>query len=118
MSTMTSSDAAAAPTAACCSAAPSRRWFGNRYMLFAAVVVVALGGAAAAGGWGLFVAAGIAPVLLSVLPCLIMCGLGLCMNRMASGRAAEQSTTTAAVPGSEARANADVSVVNRRHGVS
>lgn len=117
MSTMTSSDSAAAPTAACCSAAPSRRWFGNRYMLLAAVVVVALGGAAA-GGWGWLVAAGIAPVLLSVLPCLIMCGLGLCMNRMASGRAAEQSTTTAAVPGSEARANADVSVVNRRHSAS
>lgn len=86
-------------------------------MLLAAVVVVALGGAAA-GGWGWLVAAGIAPVLLSVLPCLIMCGLGLCMNRMASGRAAEQSTTTAAVPGSEARANADVSVVNRRHSAS
>jgi hypothetical protein len=29
--------------------------------------------------WGWLVAAGIAPILLSTLPCLIMCGLGLCM---------------------------------------
>ena len=29
--------------------------------------------------WSWLVAAGIAPILLSTLPCLIMCGLGLCM---------------------------------------
>ena len=117
MSTMTRSASATSPTADCCAAAPSRRWFGNRYMLLAAVVVVALGGAAA-GGWGWLVAAGIAPVLLSVLPCLIMCGLGLCMHRKMSGGSAEQATTTAVVPGLEATANADVSVVNRRHSAS
>ncbi|WP_292115156.1 hypothetical protein [Mesorhizobium sp.] len=32
--------------------------------------------------WSWLVAAGIAPVLLSVLPCVAMCALGLCMNRM------------------------------------
>jgi hypothetical protein len=32
--------------------------------------------------WSWLVAAGIAPVLLSVLPCVAMCTLGLCMNRM------------------------------------
>lgn len=117
MSTMTRPTSTASPAAACCSAAPSRRWLANRYMLLAAVVVVALGGAAA-GGWGWLVAAGIAPVLLSVLPCLIMRGLGLCMHRKMSGGSAEQATTTAVVPGLEATANADVSVVNRRHGAS
>jgi hypothetical protein len=30
--------------------------------------------------WSWLVAAGIAPILLSTLPCLIMCGLGLCMS--------------------------------------
>ncbi len=29
--------------------------------------------------WSWLVAAGIAPILLSTLPCLIMCGLGFCM---------------------------------------
>ena len=29
--------------------------------------------------WGWFVAIGMAPLLLAVLPCAVMCGLGLCM---------------------------------------
>jgi hypothetical protein len=32
--------------------------------------------------WGWLVAVGIAPILLAVLPCVAMCALGLCMNRM------------------------------------
>ena len=32
-------------------------------------------------GWSWLVAAGIAPILISVLPCLAMCALGLCMHR-------------------------------------
>ena len=46
--------------------------------------------------WSWLVAAGIAPVLLSVLPCLVMCGLGLCMNKMVGGSCTstpQQSTT-------------------------
>jgi hypothetical protein len=39
--------------------------------------------------WSWLVAAGIAPILLSTLPCLIMCGLGLCM----SCRSGEKQTT-------------------------
>ena len=31
--------------------------------------------------WSWLAAAGIAPILISVLPCLAMCALGLCMNR-------------------------------------
>lgn len=30
-------------------------------------------------GWNWFVAIGLAPVLLTALPCLVMCGLGLCI---------------------------------------
>jgi hypothetical protein len=37
--------------------------------------------------WSWLVAAGIAPILLAVLPCAVMCGLGLCMNRLFSGGA-------------------------------
>jgi hypothetical protein len=46
-----------------------------------------LAAAALVGGlalnWSWLVAAGIAPLLLAVLPCVVMCALGLCMNRMA-----------------------------------
>lgn len=34
------------------------------------------------GGWGWLVAIGVAPVILSLLPCAVMCGLGLCMMGM------------------------------------
>jgi hypothetical protein len=32
-------------------------------------------------GWNWLVAAGIAPILIAMLPCLAMCALGLCMHR-------------------------------------
>ncbi|WP_128943312.1 hypothetical protein [Bradyrhizobium zhanjiangense] len=51
--------------------------------------------AGTAFGWNWLVAAGIAPVLLSVLPCLVMCGLGLCMNRLI-GRTSATSTSQSA----------------------
>ncbi|TKJ09295.1 hypothetical protein E8Q34_17575 [Halomonas sp. 15WGF] len=56
-----------------------------------------LGGVAVAGGlafgWDNLVLLGIAPILLSLLPCLIMCGLGLCMMKCKDkkGEATEQS---------------------------
>ncbi|RVH28084.1 hypothetical protein CN211_25985 [Sinorhizobium meliloti] len=42
--------------------------------------------------WNWLVAAGVAPPLLSVLPCLAMCALGLCMNRMSRSRDGALST--------------------------
>jgi hypothetical protein len=38
--------------------------------------------------WSWLVAAGIAPLLLSVLPCVAMCALGLCMTQMKGNGAA------------------------------
>jgi hypothetical protein len=35
--------------------------------------------------WSWLVAVGVVPFLLTVLPCAVMCGLGLCMNKMAGG---------------------------------
>jgi len=35
--------------------------------------------------WGWLVAAGIAPVLVAVAPCAIMCALGLCGMKMMGG---------------------------------
>ncbi len=57
--------------------------------------------------WNWLVAAGIAPILLTALPCLVMCGLGLCMNKLIGGSCASQPTqsTTAAPMEPEATAN-------------
>jgi hypothetical protein len=59
----------------------TRSYLGNR----TALAILAIGAIAAglALNWSWLVAAGIAPILLTALPCLVMCGLGLCMNKMA-----------------------------------
>ena len=57
-----------------------RSTLGGRRGLIAAGVAIAVAGLAF--NWSWLVAAGIAPVLLSLLPCAAMCALGLCMNRM------------------------------------
>lgn len=57
----------------------------NFRLLLLAAVVIGLG---LVFNWSWLVAAGIAPVLLSVLPCLAMCALGLCMVGM-RGRSCE-----------------------------
>lgn len=49
----------------------------RRWWLFAAAGVTA----GLALGWEQLVLFGIAPILVSLLPCLIMCGLGLCMMK-------------------------------------
>jgi hypothetical protein len=41
--------------------------------------------------WGWFVAAGIAPIILSILPCAVICGLGLCMRLGKKGSCSNNS---------------------------
>ena len=53
---------------------------GRRLMWGVAVLAIA---AALALGWEWLTAVGVASLLVSVLPCLAMCALGLCMNRRA-----------------------------------
>jgi hypothetical protein len=80
-----------------------------RYYLSNRWVLVALGGVALVTGialnWGWLVAAGVAPILLSTLPCLVMCALGFCMacrsgNQQtdASKEPADAATSSAALP--------------------
>ena len=56
-----------------------------RYYLGSRRGLLVLAGLAIVAGlalnWSWLAAAGIAPILISVLPCLAMCALGLCMNR-------------------------------------
>lgn len=55
-----------------------RRYVGGRRGLIA-LAALAIGGGLALN-WNWLVTAGIAPVLLAVLPCVAMCALGLCMR--------------------------------------
>jgi hypothetical protein len=58
----------------------ARYYLGNRRGLLAAGTLVLTMGAAF--NWSWLVAAGVAPVLLSLAPCAIMCTLGLCCMNM------------------------------------
>ncbi|MBF24561.1 MAG: hypothetical protein CML18_13535 [Pusillimonas sp.] len=49
----------------------------RRWWLFGAIAVIA----GLTFGWEQLVLFGLAPILISLLPCLIMCGLGLCMMK-------------------------------------
>src|SRR6266852_2339409 len=66
----------------------ARYYLGNRRALVILAIVALAGGVAL--NWSWLVAAGIAPILLTALPCLILCGLGLCMNKMVGGSRASQ----------------------------
>src|SRR5680860_195190 len=57
-----------------------------------AVLVVSALVVGAALNWSWLVAVGIAPLLLTVLPCAVMCGLGLCMNKMTGGSCSTSSS--------------------------
>lgn len=57
--------------------------YAARYYLRDRRVQIALAAILVGGGlafnWGWVVAIGVAPLILSVLPCVVMCALGLCM---------------------------------------
>lgn len=48
--------------------------------------------------WGWLVAGGIALLILSVLPCLLMCALGLCAAKLFGGDANAQAQMDNVVP--------------------
>lgn len=60
-----------------------RYYLGGRRTLYVLAGVLILGGAAL--NWGWLVAAGIAPILITLLPCAVMCALGLCMMHKPTG---------------------------------
>lgn len=63
----------------CCAPAAKNGWLSQRNLLIG--VVVAGGGGALVLGWDWLVAAGLATIIVAMAPCLVMCALGLCMNR-------------------------------------
>src|SRR2546427_11491026 len=83
---------AAAPPPARALPAPARHYLGGGQALVILATAALIGGVAL--NWNWLVAAGIAPLLLTALPCLVMCGLGLCMNKLIGGSCASQATQT------------------------
>lgn len=53
-------------------------WLTRRRLLFVGAATVVGGGMVL--NWGWLTAIGFAPVLVSLVPCAVMCGLGLCMK--------------------------------------
>ncbi len=73
---------------ACCNQGTNKSLHGlrNRRTLAIATTTAAVGTGMVLN-WGWLVAAGIAPLILSVLPCLVMCALGLCASKLFGGSA-------------------------------
>ena len=87
-------------TPSCCptasfSPAAVRPWMRDRRVLAGAGLAVA--GSGLALGWGWLTAAGVAPLIVSAAPCLLMCVLGLCMR----GRGHQMSSVSPASPPDE-----------------
>lgn len=61
----------------------ARYYLGGRRTLFALAAALVPGGVALNGGWP--AAAGSASILITLLPCAVMCTLGRCMHRMMAG---------------------------------
>ena len=90
---MTTTELTPASETSSSSGIPAARSYlpGRRDLIAAGAVIVAAG---LAFKWSWLVAAGITPVLLSVLPCVAMCALGLCMNRIVGGSSGRQQSAT------------------------
>jgi hypothetical protein len=79
--------------------------YAARYYLSGRRGLFVLGGIALFAGlafnWGWLVAAGAAPLILGVAPCLAMCALGLCMSKGAGRSCSSES------PGDQVNTQAD-----------
>lgn len=73
----------------------ARRYLTGRRGVIVLAVVVPVAGLAL--NWSWLVAAGIAPILISVLPCVAMCALGLCMNRRGGHSCSTEETSSKTV---------------------
>jgi hypothetical protein len=71
-----------------------RSWIGDRRVLAIAALAIAVTGLAL--GWNWLAAVGIAPLIVSAAPCLVMCALGLCMMGRGQQAGSNQSAQGAA----------------------
>lgn len=71
-----------------------RTVFGGLRGLSLLTALILFGGIAL--NWSWLVSAGIAPILIGVLPCLVMCGVGLCMKNITGGSCDSEQPATSA----------------------
>jgi len=64
-----------------------RYWLRNRRVLVAIALAVVIGGAVL--NWSWLVAIGLAPILLAMAPCAVMCAVGACSMRKGKGESAD-----------------------------
>ena len=83
-----------------CAPAVKSGWQNPRNLLIG--VALAGGAGALVLGWDWLVAAGAASIIVAVAPCLVMCALGLCMNRMTKSDPSAAGTPPA-TPGPDAQ---------------
>ena len=91
----------AAAVQECCAPAAKGGWLNPRNLLIG--VALAGGAGALVFGWDWLVAAGFASIIIAMAPCLVMCALGLCMNRQSRSNPTAAGTTPA-TPGPDAPA--------------
>jgi hypothetical protein len=84
-----------------CAPAAKSGWLNPRNLLIG--VAVAGGTGVLVLGWDWLVAAGLASIILAVAPCLVMCALGLCMNRQSKSDQTAAGTPPA-TPGPDVQA--------------
>src|SRR3989442_7492935 len=106
MTTTSDATKTASPSPARDLLAAARRYLGRRRALVILAIAALIGGIAL--NWTWLVAAGIAPLLLTALPCLVMCGLGLCMNKLIGSSCASQATQTTTSEPIEPKATANI----------
>lgn len=72
----------------------------TRYYLLSRTGLIAVGAVAIVAGaalnWEWLIASGVAPLLITLLPCTVMCGLGLCFHKLAGGSCAQEQSRAAA----------------------
>lgn len=86
----------------------ARYYLGSRRGIL--IVATAAIVAGVAFNWSWLVATGIAPILLTALPCAVMCGLGLCMNRLFGNSCESQSSQSQSTVESSATTSAPAKV--------
>ncbi len=79
MEDMRNVEANAAVARDCCAPPTKSGWLKPRNLLISLALVGGTG--ALVLGWDWVVAAGLASIIIGLAPCLVMCALGLCMNR-------------------------------------
>ena len=78
----------------------------DRPVLLVAILIVAALAGVAALNWRWLVAVGAVSVLVSTLPCLLMCSLGLCMHKFVGRTGANSEDASSATSGSNVQTGA------------